>query len=145
MYNKVRLLITLSAGMYIITSCNNGTATDTDKTDTAATSSMQSETTDSKMSMSDTMKMDNGLMSSMNTMMDKMSSMKMSDDFDMDFANMMIEHHQGAIDMSEQEIKSGSDTKMKEMAQTTMTKQKEDIAKLQEMVKKYETIENENG
>lgn len=47
--------------------------------------------------------------------------------------------------MSEQEIKSGSDTKMKEMAQTTMTKQKEDIAKLQEMVKKYETIENENG
>lgn len=93
MYNKVRLLITLSAGMYIITSCNNGTATDTDKTDTAATSSMQSETTDSKMSMSDTMKMDNGLMSSMNTMMDKMSSMKMSDDFDMDFANMMIEHH----------------------------------------------------
>ncbi len=135
MYNKVRLLITLSAGMYIITSCNNGTATDTDKTDTAATSSMQSETTDSKMSMSDTMKMDNGLMSSMNTMMDKMSSMKMSGDFDMDFANMMIEHHQGAIDMSEQEIKSGSDTKMKEMAQTTMTKQKEDIAKLQEMVK----------
>ncbi len=81
------------------------------------------------------MKMDNGLMASMNTMMDKMSSMKMSGDFDMDFANMMIEHHQGAIDMSEQEINSGKDDKMKGMAQKIITSQKEEINKLQEMVK----------
>ncbi len=44
--------------------------------------------------------MNNGLMASMNTMMDKMNSMKMCGDFDLDFANMMIAHHQGAIDMS---------------------------------------------
>ncbi len=54
MYTKVKLLLTLAAGMYIITSCNNGTTTGTDKTDTAAaTSSMQSDTIGSKMSMSD--------------------------------------------------------------------------------------------
>lgn len=135
MYTKVKLLITLSAGMYIITSCNNGTTTDADKTDTAAINSAQSDTANSKMSMSDTMKMDNGLMGSMNAMMDKMSSMKMSGDFDMDFANMMAEHHQGAIDMSEQEIKSGQDEKMKGMAQKIITAQKEEITKLQEMDK----------
>ncbi len=135
MYTKVKLLITLSAGLYIITSCNNGTTTDTDKTDTATTSSAQRDTANNKMSMSDTMKMDNGLMTSMNTMMDKMSSMKMSGDFDMDFANMMIEHHQGAIDMSNEELKSGTDEKMKNMAQKIITAQKEEIEKLQEMVK----------
>ena len=74
-------------------------------------------------------------MTSMNTMMDKMSSMKMSGDFDMDFANMMIEHHQGAIDMSEQEIKSGTDDKLKAMAQKIITEQKEEIGKLREIVK----------
>ncbi len=46
------------------------------------------------------MQMDNGLMPAMNAMMGKMSSVKMSGDFDMDFANMMIEHHQGAVEMS---------------------------------------------
>jgi uncharacterized protein (DUF305 family) len=136
MYTKVKLLLTLAASMYIITSCNNNTATDADKTDTSSSSSMQSDTMNKKMSkLSDTMKMDNGLMASINPMMEKMNRMKMSGNFDMDFANMMIEHHQGAIDMSEQEINSGKDDKMKGMAQKIITSQKEEISKLQVMVK----------
>ncbi len=145
MYRKVKLFITLSAGMYIITSCNNGTTTDTSKTDTATTSSAQSDTANSKRSMSDTMKMDNGLMTSMTTMMDKMSSMKMSGDFDLDFANMMIIHHQGAIDMSNEELKSGTDEKMKKMAEKIITKQKEEIGKLQSIIQSYKPMKMEMG
>ena len=100
MNTKIKLLITLATGMYFFTGCDNGTTTttDKDKTDTTKMSNMKNDTMDKKMSMDD-MKMDNGLMNSMNAMMDKMSSMKMTGDFDLDFANMMIEHHQGAIDM----------------------------------------------
>jgi len=144
MYTKVKLLITLSAAMYLITSCNNGATNDT-SADTTSKSSIKNDKMDNKMSMSDTMKMDNGLMTSMNTMMDKMSSMKMSGDFDMDFANMMIEHHQGAIDMSNEELKSGTDEKMKNMAQKTITKQKEEIGKLQSIIQSYKPMKMEMG
>jgi len=137
MYTKVKLLITLSAAMYLITSCTSA--------DTTSKSSIKNDKMDNKMSMSDTMKMDNGLMTSMNTMMDKMSSMKMSGDFDMDFANMMIEHHQGAIDMSNEELKSGTDEKMKNMAQKTITKQKEEIGKLQSIIQSYKPMKMEMG
>lgn len=114
--------------MYFLTGCNdNTTSSDSDKKDITISQ-------DDKKNSGD-MKMDNGLMTSMNTMMDKMSIMKMSGDFDMNFAKMMIEHHQGAIDMSEQEIKSGSDDKLKGMAQKIVSEQKEEIAKLQEVVK----------
>ncbi len=115
--------------MYTITACNDNTttSTDTDKKDTTISQTDKKDSRD--------MKMDNGLMTSMNTMMDKTSSMKMSGDFDMDFANMMIEHHKCAIDMSEQELKSGTDDKLKGMAQKIITEQKVEIAKLQEIVK----------
>ena len=43
-------------------------------------------------------------MSSMNTMMDKITNMRMTGDFDADFANVIIEHHQGVIDMAQMEI-----------------------------------------
>lgn len=67
------------------------------------------------------------MMGSMQPMMQKMSSMQMSDDFDRDFAGMMIEHHQGAIDMSKIELAKGTDEKMKTMAQQIITAQTEEI------------------
>ncbi len=136
MITKNKLAITLTTGLFFFTACNNGTSTATDKdtTETATMSNTKNDTMDKKMNMDD-MKKDNGLMSSMNTMMDKMSSMQMSGDFDMDFANMMIEHHQGAIDMSQEELKSGTDEKMKSMAQNIISMQKEEQSKLKEIVK----------
>jgi uncharacterized protein (DUF305 family) len=53
--------------------------------------------------------MNTGLMSSMNSSMEK--GVNMTGDFDVDFATMMIEHHQGALDMSEMEIAQGKDEK----------------------------------
>lgn len=132
MNTKIKLAITLSTGMYFFTACNNGTTTK-ESTDTTTMSAMNNDTMDKKMNMDD-MQKDNGLMSSMNTMMDKMTSMNMSGDFDMDFANMMIEHHQGAIDMSQEELKSGTDEKIKSMAQHIITEQKEEQGKLRDIV-----------
>jgi uncharacterized protein (DUF305 family) len=97
------------------------------------------------MSKMNDMPSDNGLMTSMTSMMDKMSGMKMSGDFDMDFANMMIEHHQGAIDMSETELKSGQDEKMKAMAQAIISKQKEELNMLRDIVKNSKPMKMDMG
>ena len=70
------------------------------------------------------MNMDNGLMASMNSMMDGMTNMKMTGDFDIDFANMMLAHHQAAIDVSEKEVSTGKDEKIKGMAQIILTSPK---------------------
>ncbi len=144
MNTKIRLL-TLAACMYFFTGCDNGSTTTTDKdTDSTKMSNTKSDTMDKKMNM-DKMKSNNGMMTSMNKMMDNMSSMKMSGDFDMDFANMMIEHHQGAIDMSEEELKSGTDEKMKGMAQNIITAQKEEQSKLRDIVKNSKPMKMEMG
>ena len=91
------------------------------------------------------MNMSNSLMASMNSMMDRMKAMKMTEDFDIDFANMMIEHHQGAIDMSQQELNSGKDEKMKGMAQEIISAQKEEISQLQDFVKNYKPSGMKHG
>ncbi|TKK66292.1 DUF305 domain-containing protein [Ilyomonas limi] len=145
MNNKIKLAITLTAGVIFFSACNNGTATDKNGADTTTMSNMNSDTMDKKMDMGNTNSMNSGLMGSMNSMMDKMSSMQMSGDFDMDFANMMIEHHQGAIDMSEEELKSGKDEKMKTMAQKIITEQKEEQSKLKDFVKNHKIMKMDMG
>ena len=62
----------------------------------------------------------------MQKMMQKMKSMKMTGDPDKDFAMMMIEHHQGAIDAANIVLKSGKDEKIKAMAQKTLQTQPQD-------------------
>lgn len=59
----------------------------------------------------------------MNKMMQKMKAMKMSGDADKDFAMMMIEHHQGAIDAAKILVKSGKDQMIKDMAQKILKMQ----------------------
>jgi len=78
----------------------------------------------------------------MNTMKDKMNGMKMTSDYDFDFAKMMIEHHKGAIDMSEIELTSGTDSKMKTMAQNIITAQKDEILKMEEFIKKHTVVKS---
>ena len=127
--------------MFFFTACNNGTSTvtGTDTTETSTTSTTKSDIMDKKMSMDDTMKMDNGLMSSMNNMMTKMDGMQMTGDFDTDFAAMMNEHHQGAIDMAQTEVSKGTDEKVKRMAQNIITKQTEEQGKLKDIVNSYKS------
>lgn len=83
----------------------------------------------------------NGMMQSMSGMMGKMNDMKMTGDFDLDFANMMIMHHQGAIDVSELEIAKGTDSQIKTMAQNIITAQKAEIEQLQQFIQNYKMTE----
>ena len=78
------------------------------------TSSMQSGAMDMK-----------GMMKDNN---DKMASMKMSGNTDVDFAMMMRIHHLGAIDMAEAELRDGKDPQMKKMAKSIIAAQKKEIA-----------------
>ncbi len=80
------------------------------------------------------------MMQAMDAMMQRTQAMKMTGDFDVDFANMMIEHHQGAIEMSEIELKGGADPLMKDMAQKIITAQKTEIAKLQAFVQAHPVV-----
>jgi len=72
----------------------------------------------------------NEMMSIMHNMMDKMMGMQKTNDPDNDFAMMMRTHHQGAIDMSNAELKSGDDVQMKEMAQMIVEAQTAEIEQL---------------
>lgn len=138
MITKIKL-VTLVAAMYFLPACNDSaTTTDKDTSDNTKMSSMANDSSASKMS-------GKGLMTSMNAMMDKMGSMKMSGDFDIDFANMMIEHHQGAIDMSGQEFKSGKDDGIKEIAKRIITNQTDEQAKLRDIVKNLKPMKMDMG
>ena len=59
---------------------------------------------------------------------DKMGSMAMTGNADVDFAMMMKMHHQGAIDMAEMELKQGKEPQMKKMAKDIIAAQKKEIA-----------------
>lgn len=60
-------------------------------------------------------------------MMEDMTAMKSTGDPDMDFAMMMMPHHQGAIDMAEVQLKYGKDPTLKEMARKIIEAQKAEI------------------
>ncbi len=59
--------------------------------------------------------------------MDKnMATMKMTGDTDQDFAVMMAEHHQGAIEMAEIEVKHGKNAALRAMAKKMIAMQKQE-------------------
>jgi uncharacterized protein (DUF305 family) len=77
----------------------------------------------------------------MKTMMkdksDKMSSMSMTGNPDVDFAMMMRMHHQGAIDMAQAELKNGKEPQMRKIAQGLLAAQKKEIAQFDQFLAKH--------
>jgi uncharacterized protein (DUF305 family) len=141
---KINLALATIMGATFLSSCSNNTSTANSEgsdTTTEQTSTAKKDT----MSNMGSMNMGNGVMSSMNTMMDKMKGMNMTGDFDIDFANMMIEHHQGAIEMSQQELNAGKDEKIKGMAQNIIDKQKKEIQELRDFVNIYKPSGMKHG
>ena len=63
--------------------------------------------------------------------------MPMSGDPDRDFAQMMIPHHQGAIDMARIELESGKDPQLRQMAQKIIEDQEREIATLKEWLAQH--------
>jgi hypothetical protein len=63
--------------------------------------------------------------------MDKMMAgmaIKPSGDIDRDFAEMMIPHHQGAIEMAEAELRHGKNEQLRRVAQEIIVDQQQEIA-----------------
>jgi hypothetical protein len=63
----------------------------------------------------------------MDTMMAGMA-VKPSGDVDVDFAAMMIPHHQGAIDMAQAELRHGHNEQLRRIAQEIVVDQQQEIA-----------------
>lgn len=72
----------------------------------------------------------NQMMGIMHQMMAQMDTLKLTKDPDNDFALMMRIHHQGAIDMANLELKSGSDATLIQMAHSIITSQQQEISQL---------------
>jgi uncharacterized protein (DUF305 family) len=81
----------------------------------------------------------------MHANMNQMMAMKMTGDPDHDFAMMMSMHHQGAIDMANQEIKSGSDQTMKTMAQNIVTSQTAEKAQFTQFISSHQPTASDAG
>ena len=120
--NKLLSLALLSIGLYALTSCNN--------TDKKIANQMDSM----KMGAND--EMDKGMMKGMQGMKD----IKMTGVFDCDFATLMINHHQGAILMSEEELKNGKNPEIRELAQKIITNQNHEIEKMHTIVNNFKTV-----
>ena len=72
----------------------------------------------------------------MKDMSDKMSSMPMMGNQDVDFARMMRVHHQGAIDMAQPELRNGQQPEMRKLAKNIIAAQKKEIALIDKFLAK---------
>jgi len=71
------------------------------------------------------------LMKNMETMHAAMSAVEPSGNSDADFVNLMLPHHQAAIDMARTELLNGSDPQMRRLAQEIITEQESEIQLMQ--------------
>lgn len=143
---KQLFLVTL-AGSMLLLACNNSSnqTTTADSTGTSASPVTGAPATPPATTSADTAKGSDPWKQPMDDMMSQMHSIQKTGDFDIDFANMMAAHHQGAIRMSEVESAQGKDEKMKSKAQEILTKQKEEQQKLQDFVKSYKPSGMKHG
>ncbi|HTS35786.1 MAG TPA: DUF305 domain-containing protein [Candidatus Solibacter sp.] len=71
------------------------------------------------------------LMKSMETMHAAMAAAEPSGNKDVDFANLMLPHHQAAVDMAKTELLYGNDPQMRRLAQEIITDQESEIQLMQ--------------
>ncbi len=142
---QIKLVTTIIISVFVFISCNNDSQTTTNELSKDSLSPKTSNAAEDSLNKDHSMPNDNKMMGCMNSMMDKMKNLKLTGDFDIDFANMMIEHHKGAVEMSEQELKSGTDEKIKAMAQKIITTQKAEIDKLKDFVSNYKPSGMKHG
>jgi len=75
-----------------------------------------------------------GMKGMMGSMSEKMASMPMTGNPDVDFAAMMRIHHVGAIDMAEAQLKDGKNAEMRTLAKNIIAAQKKEIAQLEKFL-----------
>lgn len=91
--------------------------------------------------------MHQGMMQDMQGHMQQMRGMRtqMTGDPDYDFAQLMTRHHEGGIRMAENEVANGTDTKLKEIANRTISSNKADIQKMQDFLKAHKTTKGDTA
>lgn len=80
---------------------------------------------------------DKAFTESMRTMMKDMQ-VKPTGDADKDFVNMMLPHHQGAVDMAKVELQYGKDPMLHELATSIIAAQEKEIAMMKAWQAKHE-------
>jgi uncharacterized protein (DUF305 family) len=70
-------------------------------------------------------------MKNMDTMQVAMASVQSSNDSDADFVNLMLPHHQAAIDMARTQLLYGKDPQMRRLAQEIVADQESEIQLMQ--------------
>lgn len=78
------------------------------------------------------------LMTSMDKMNVAMASVARSGDSDVDFVNLMLPHHQAAIEMGKAQLLYGKDPQMRRLAQEIITDQQSEIELMRLWLKQHE-------
>jgi uncharacterized protein (DUF305 family) len=119
---KPKLAVLLCGVALFFSACGQGERKETAEQETTA------EAGEQKMQGMEMSKM----MDLMHDNMTDLQAVKMTGDADLDFARMMATHHQGAIDMSEEEQANGTDADMKALAAKIATASKAEKEKLED-------------
>ena len=139
------ILVALCSGTLLLASCSSDKTADTTATTTETTTTYASGDMagmdHSKMA-EGSMAGDSPLMASMNEMMGKMSAMKMKGNTDHDFAHMMMEHHRGAVAMSDIELRDGKDATMKQLAEKIKADQQKEIGEMEPIAERLDSAPN---
>lgn len=69
-----------------------------------------------------------------------MSSVKESGNADRDFVNLMLPHHQAALDMAKTELLYGKNPQMRRLAQEIVTDQQSEIDLMQRWLQQHKTV-----
>lgn len=130
----------------LFVACNNSSeGTAAGSSSDTATNSTAAQPTDATTNANNSQPSSADLMKPMNDMMGRMQSMQMTGDFDVDFASMMIEHHQGGIDMAQIEVANGKNDQLKAKAQEILNKQKKEQQELRDFVSSYKPSGMKHG
>ena len=131
MSRKITMLAIITAGcIFVGTACNNATTTSENKDSTPVAGR------DTGMPKP---KQENGAMNPVATMTDNLKAIRMTGDYDQDFANIMIVHHQCALDISEQALPKLTDTAIRTMAQNMVADHQAEIADLRKFISNHDT------
>src|SRR5579859_7663292 len=79
------------------------------------------------------------------TRMDEGMSIRQSGDPDLDFAAMMIPHHQGAIDMAKAELQFGRNPVLRRLAQGIIVEQQQEIELMRRALQRLTPARKQEG
>jgi len=136
--NSLSAIFIVFLSMLILSSCKK----DSDMQDSMKDRSMKDSM---KKDMDKSMDKNNVMDKKMTMMMNKMKEMKMSGNVDVDFVNMMIIHHQGAIDMATSEISAGKNDSIKSLARNIVKDQENEIATMRKWLEKNKDKKSSSG